>query len=140
MAILGGGFSKEDHMNFSRTVFCTFAFAGMTALAPAALADGPQAIGIAANHAGLAANAGGIDMVHTHLHHVLNCLVGPGGDGFDAGPGNPCGMAGGAIPQTADAATKAKLQMVATEVKGGIANADMAAAKKVATDAQAALK
>ncbi|HXJ02338.1 MAG TPA: hypothetical protein VNH44_14040 [Micropepsaceae bacterium] len=127
-------------MNFSRTIFCAFTFAGMTALAPVAMADGPQAVGIAANHAGLAAAAGGIDMVHTHLHHVLNCLVGPGGDGFDAGPGNPCGMAGGAIPQTADAATKAKLQMVATQVKGGIANSDMAAAKKVASDAQAALK
>ena len=118
-----------------------YACAALVALLPAsALADGPQAIGIAANHAGLAANAGGIDMVHTHLHHVLNCLVGPGGDGFDAAPGNPCGMAGGAIPQTADAAMKAKLQTAATQVKAGIANADMAAAKKTATDVQAMLK
>jgi hypothetical protein len=127
-------------MNSTRTLFCAAAFAGMTALAPAALADGPQAIGIAANHAGLAANAGAIEMVHTHLHHVLNCLVGPGGQGFDAAPGNPCGQAGGAIPQTSDAATKTKLEGVAASVRGGIANNDMAAAKKVATDAQAALK
>jgi hypothetical protein len=112
----------------------------MTALAPAALADGPQAVGIAANHAGLAAAAGGIDMVHTHLHHVLNCLVGPGGDGFDAGPGNPCGMSGGAIPQTTDAATKTKLMAEATQAKAGIANADIAGAKKTASDIQAALK
>ena len=118
-----------------------YACAALIALLPAsALADGPQAIGIAANHAGLAANAGGIDMVHTHLHHVLNCLVGPGGDGFDAAPGNPCGMAGGAIPQTADAATKTKLQTAATQAKAGIANADMAAAKKAAGDIQAMLK
>jgi hypothetical protein len=79
-------------------------------------------------------------MVHMHLHHVLNCLVGPGGDGFDAAPGNPCGMAGGAIPQTADAAMKAKLVNAANQVKAGIANADMAAAKKTATDVQAMLK
>ena len=117
------------------------ALAGAAALlSTAARADGPQAIGIAANHAGLAAAAGGIDMVHTHLHHVLNCLVGPGGDGFDAAPGNPCGAAGGAIPQTADAATKAKLQTAATQVKAGIANPDMAASKKVASDVQAMLK
>lgn len=127
-------------MNFTRTVICASAFAGMTALAPAALADGPQAVGIAANHAGLAAAAGGIDMVHTHLHHVLNCLVGPGGDGFDAGPGNPCGMAGGAIPQTTDAATKTKLMTAATQAKAGIANGDMAGAKKTAGDIQAMLK
>ena len=127
-------------MNLTRTLFCATAFAGMTALAPVAFADGPQAVGIAGNHAGLAAKAGAVEMVHTHLHHVLNCLVGPGGQGFDAAPGNPCGMAGGAIPQTADAAMKTKLEGVATAVRGGIANNDLAAAQKVATDAQTALK
>jgi hypothetical protein len=135
------GEPKEDNMTFPRIVFCAFAIGGLTALAPAAMADGPQAISTAANHAGLAAQAGGIDMVHTHLHHVLNCLVGPGGDGFDAAPGNPCANAGGgAIPQTADAATKTKLQTAATQAKAGIANADMAGAKKTATDIQAMLK
>ena len=117
------------------------ALAGMAYFSAPALADGPQAIATAANHAGLAAAAGGIDMVHTHLHHVVNCLVGPGGDGFDAGPGNPCANAGGgAIPQTADAATKAKLTAAATQAKAGIANADMAGAKKTASDVQAMLK
>ena len=117
------------------------ALAGTTILSTAALADGPQAIATAANHAGLAAAAGGIDMVHTHLHHVLNCLVGPGGNGFDAAPGNPCANAGGgAIPQTADAALKTKLEAAATQARAGIANADMAASKKVASDVQAMLK
>ena len=115
--------------------------AGVAFLPTAALADGPQAIATAANHAGLAAAAGGIDMVHTHLHHVVNCLVGPGGNGFDAGPGNPCANAGGgAIPQTADAAMKAKLEAAAAQARGGIANNDMAASKKVASDVQAMLK
>ena len=131
----------KSTQSYTRILAGAFAFAGMTALVPAtALADGPQAIGIAANHAGLAAAAGGVDMVHTHLHHVLNCLVGPGGDGFDAAPGNPCGAAGGAIPQTADAAMKAKLQTAATQAKAGIANGDMAGAKKTAGDIQAMLK
>jgi hypothetical protein len=125
----------------TRNLVGVLALAGIAFVPASALADGPQAIATAANHAGLAAAAGGIDMVHTHLHHVLNCLVGPGGDGFDAAPGNPCANAGGgAIPQTADAGMKAKLQAAATQAKGGIANADMAASKKVATDVQAMLK
>lgn len=124
----------------TRLTIAALAVAGVALLPAAALADGPQAIGIAANHAGLAGNAGAIEMVHTHLHHVLNCLVGPGGNGFDAAPGNPCGGSGGALPQTADAATKTKLEGVATAVRGGIANNDLAGAKKVAMDAQAALK
>jgi len=125
----------------TRNLVGVLALAGIAFVPASALADGPQAIATAANHAGLAAAAGGIDMVHTHLHHVVNCLVGPGGDGFDAGPGNPCANAGGgAIPQTADAATKAKLAAAATQAKAGIANADMAGAKKTASDVQAMLK
>jgi hypothetical protein len=122
----------------TRTILGTVAFVAL--LSAPALADGPAAINTAATHAGLASNAGNIDMVHTHLHHVLNCLVGPGGNGFDAAPGNPCAAAGGAIPQTADAATKTKLETAATQVRGGITNNDVAAAKKVATDVQAMLK
>jgi hypothetical protein len=131
---------REDYVmsSASRTILGAFAFAAL--LTAPALADGPQAISTAANHAGLAANAANIGAVHTHLHHVLNCLVGPAGEGFDAAPGNPCMAAGGAIPQTSDGAMKTKLEMAATEVRGGIANEDMAAAKKVATDVQAMLK
>jgi hypothetical protein len=132
---------REDTMTKLFFAPAALALAGMAFLSTPTLADGPQAIATAANHAGLAAAAGGIDMVHTHLHHVVNCLVGPGGDGFDAGPGNPCANAGGgAIPQTADAATKAKLTAAATQAKAGIANADMAGAKKTASDVQAMLK
>jgi hypothetical protein len=125
-------------MTHTKTILGAFAFAAL--LSAPALADGPQAISTAANHAGLAAKGANIGAVHTHLHHVLNCLVGPGGQGFDAMPGNPCANAGGAIPQTTDAATKAKLESAATAVRGGIANNDEAAAKKVATDVQAMLK
>jgi len=105
-----------------------------------ALADGPQAVGIAAQHAEFAAGGADIAGVHRHLHHTLNCLVGPEGEGFDAAPGNPCAAAGGAIPQTADAATKEKLQKAATQVRTAIASNDLEAAKKTATDVQALLK
>jgi hypothetical protein len=124
-----------------RIIQSSIALAGLVSLlSGAVLADGPQAIATAVQHSGLAANAADIDAVHRHLHHVLNCLVGPDGDGFDAAPGNPCAAAGGAIPQTADAAMKMKLEMAATQVRGGSANANIEAAKKVATDVQAMLR
>lgn len=111
------------------------------AVAPGtARADGPQAISTAAQHAGFAAGGSDLAGVKRHLHHVLNCLVGPEGEGFDAAPGNPCSAAGGAIPQTADAATREKLEKTAAAVRTGIASDDLEAAKKAAADAQTALK
>ena len=72
-------------------------------------------------HAGLAAKATTIDMVHMHLHHALNCLVGPGGTGFDSTNANPCAKAGdGAIPD-ASAAQKAKLQPAVAAANAGLA-------------------
>lgn len=125
-------------MSHSRYILGLFAFA---VLLPApAFADGPQAIATTIQHLGLAANSGDIDTVHRHLHHALNCLVGPNGDGFDAAPGNPCAEAGGAIPQTSDAELRAKLETAATEVRGGITDMDVAEAKQVATDVQAMLR
>lgn len=113
----------------------------VAALSPtAALADGPQAVGIAAQHAGFAAGGADLATVRRHLHHTLNCLVGPEGEGFDAAPGNPCAAAGGAIPQTSDAATKDKLQKAATQVRTAIAGGDLEATRKAAADVQALLK
>jgi hypothetical protein len=115
--------------------------AALAAVTPTVvLADGPQAIGTAAQHAGLAAGGADLAGVRRHLHHALNCLVGPDGAGFDAAPGNPCAAAGGAIPQTADATMKAKLEKAAAQLRTGIADEDLAAAKKAATDVQAMLK
>jgi hypothetical protein len=126
---------------FAHHMLAAVAVASLGSLVPqTASADAQQAIGIAAQHAGLAAGAGNINLVHTHMHHVLNCLVGPGGDGFDAMPGNPCGMAGGAIPQENNAEMKTKLLNVAAQIRAGIGNNDMGEAKKIATDAQNDLK
>lgn len=58
-------------------------------------------------HALMAAGADSLKMTHTHLHHVINCLVGPDGAGFDAKAADPCkGMGSGALP---DAASQAGL-------------------------------
>jgi hypothetical protein len=110
------------------------------ALAPAlGLADGPQAIATAAQHAGMAAGTDDPALVRLHLHHVVNCLVGPDGEGYDEASRNPCMAAGGAIPQTADAAAKEMLMKQAADARAAIANADVAAAKGAAAAIQRAL-
>ena len=109
-------------------------------LAVPALADAAQETATAATHAGLAAKQGAIDGVHMHLHHALNCLVGPSGDGFDASNANPCAKQGnGAIPD-ADAAMKPKLMAAVESAKAGIAATDLATAQADAEKTAAALK
>jgi len=104
-------------------------------IATPVLADTAAELSIAQNHAGMAAKATDMVMVQKHLHHAVNCLVGPGGAGFDEAAGNPCGKAGpGAIPDTTDAAVKAKLTTIAASAKAGVGNADLAAAQKAAKD------
>ena len=99
------------------------------------LADTAAELNIAKNHAGMAAKAADLKTVQMHLHHAVNCLVGPGGKGFDAAAGNPCGKAGaGAIPDSTDTAQKAKLQSIADAAGPGLSTTDLAAAQKSAQD------
>ncbi|MEO6080747.1 MAG: hypothetical protein ABIQ86_13370 [Steroidobacteraceae bacterium] len=131
-------------MKTIKIVGSSFALLALSTIAiikpTAALADGPQATGTAAQHAGLAAGSADLAAAQRHLHHVLNCLVGADGAGFDAAPGNPCAAAGGAIPQTTDAAMKAKLEKAAAQVRSALAAKDLDATKKAAADVQASLK
>ena len=79
--------------------------------------------------------------VHMHMHHSLNCLVGPGGDGFDTTnmPIPAPTAATAPIPDAASAAQRAKLQAAVAQLKTGLAATDMAAAQKDATDASATI-
>ena len=97
------------------------------------LADTAAELSIAQTHAGLAAKATDLKMVQMHLHHAVNCLVGPGGQGFDPSNANPCGKAGnGAIPDSTDAAQKTKLQAAVADASMGFSATDVAAAQKAA--------
>jgi hypothetical protein len=97
------------------------------------LADTAAELSIAQTHAGYAAKATDIKMVQMHLHHAVNCLVGPGGKGYDPSNANPCGKAGtGAIPDSTDAAQKAKLQAIADDAAPGLTTTDFATAQKTA--------
>ena len=108
---------------------------------PAQAADVHGEIVTAATHAGFAAQGTDLNTVHMHLHHTLNCLVGPGGAGFDAKQMNPCQNSGnGAIPDSSDAAQKAALQKAANEAATGIAETDLAKAQKDASITEALLK
>ncbi len=53
----------------------------------------------AISHAGYSAKADALKAVTMHLHHVVNCLVGPQDKWFDAATGNPCqGQGNGLLP------------------------------------------
>jgi hypothetical protein len=95
----------------------------------------------AALHAGFAAQSTDITGVHTHLHHTVNCLVGPGGTGFDAKELNPCANSGsGAIADSTSASTKQALKAALDKANSGLAAADLPAAQKDASAAESMLK
>lgn len=109
--------------------------AGFAIAMPAWAADVKSEIMTAGQHAGLAASAQTIDMVHAHLHHTLNCLVGPKGADYDAKELDPCKNSGnGAIPDSTDAGVKKKLGSAVAKAKTGEGETNLAAAQKDATE------
>jgi hypothetical protein len=113
----------------------------LTAMSPSFAADAAKEIATAADHAGYAADATILQTSYTHLHHVINCLVGPSDPNFDAKEANPCAaMGAGAIPDTSDAATKMALSSAVTKAKAGLGATDLAAAKADAVTVQEMLK
>jgi hypothetical protein len=116
-------------------------FAALLLLPFSARADVAAEVSTAATHAGLAAGAAGLPMAQMHLHHVLNCLIGPGGKGFDATAANPCKAQGnGAIPDTSDVLKKETLQRAASNALDALKETDLDAVKKDASNIQATLK
>lgn len=100
-------------------------------------------IATAAAHAGMALGAADLTTAHMHLHHVVNCLVGPAGKGFDAKAADPCkGMGQGAIVDAkGDATVEARLQTALHQaeqgLKAGTLDAAHADAKKAMESLQA---
>ena len=106
------------------------------ALPPAArAADVKKELDTAVQHAQFAAAAKDVKMAHAHLHHVINCLVGPNGKGFDAKQLDPCkGMGNGAIADSSGAAQKKELQAAVRKAEQGLKQSQLATAQKTATD------
>lgn len=122
-------------------------------IAPCALAAGFAVTAAAQNstatevstahaHALMAQGANTLAMAHTHLHHVINCLVGPQGTGFDAAAGTPCkGQGNGAIPDSAsNHALHAKLEAALTDARAGLKSSSLASAHRAAAKTAAALQ
>jgi hypothetical protein len=106
-----------------------------------AYADAASEIATAAQHAGFAAAAPDLPQTHTHLRHVMNCLVGPKDGDFDKTTLNPCAQMGnGAFPDESNPEIKAKLQSAMAAAGDGIASKDEATAKKNATMAKTILE
>ena len=107
---------------------------------PAAAGDARKETATAAAHAGMAAASGDLKTVRMHLHHVLNCLVGPGGRGFDPSQLDPCkGEGMGAIPDSPPA-RRAALERAAGMARAGLDDTELTAARARAGKVQAALK
>ncbi|MBB6188686.1 hypothetical protein [Rhodanobacter sp. MP7CTX1] len=99
-------------------------------------------VGTASAHAGMALGAADLKLAHTHLHHVINCLVGPSGKEFDAQEEDPCkGMGQGAIVDAkGDAASESRLHAALAQAEHGVKTTTLddahADAQKVMTTLQ----
>jgi hypothetical protein len=95
------------------------AFLGTPAFA---MGNAQREISTAIEHAGFASDVKSTKMVHLHLHHVVNCLVGPHGVGFFAPAGNPCkGMGNGALHDLKGRANvRSRLEIALREAKIGL--------------------
>lgn len=103
---------------------------------PAAAADLRAEIMNAAEHAEYSSESATIDTARFHLHHALNCLVGPAGDGFDATQFYPCRNIGnGIVPDTADPVLRARFEGAAAAIRKALAERDLAKAQAGAADA-----
>ena len=103
-------------------------------------ADSTKQVTIAARHAGSAAQATDPKRTQTHLHHVINCLVGPKGQGFDDKEANPCKDQGnGAIPDATSEARKTVLTEALAKANEALRQTDLAAAHKSASETQVLL-
>ncbi len=105
------------------------------AWAGSAPANAGKEISTATVHAGLAAKQKDIKNVHLHLHHAVNCLVGPKGKEFAKKAGDPCkGMGDGAINDTKDPDMKKQLRTAIETAQAGIASKDLTMARNMANE------
>jgi hypothetical protein len=109
---------------------------------PAAAGDVAKELATTEQHAGFAVGGADLKAVQTHLQHVVNCMVGPKGRGFDATQANPCKDQGDGLMADvkSDKTKRASLQKALDAARGGLKAADLAAAKQRASDADAILK
>lgn len=99
-------------------------------------------VSTATAHAGMAVGATDLKTAHAHLQHVINCLVGPSGAGYDANQANPCeGMGQGAmVDAKGDTAHVTRLQTAVDEAGQGLKATTLSAAHADAQKVVASLQ
>jgi hypothetical protein len=109
---------------------------GMGASAARGSANPTQEISTALQHAGMSAGSSQLTDVHMHLHHVINCLVGPSGKGFDSTAENPCnGQGTGAINDVDNKSKqRKKLDEAVKDANKGLKENDLKTAQKDAKE------
>lgn len=124
----------------SLTIMCALA-AGF-AVAAAAQDKAATEVSTAHAYALMAQSAATLTLADAHLHHVINCLVGPKGAGFDAAAGTPCkGQGNGAIPDsTSNQALHAKLVIALSDAQAGLKSDSLAAVQQATAKVAAALQ
>jgi hypothetical protein len=105
-------------------------------------ANPDQEISTALQHAGMSAGSSTIADVHMHLHHVLNCLEGPSGQGYDSTAEDPCkGQGTGAINDVDNKSKERKeLDDAAKAANKGLKENDLKKAQKEAKKVMDELK
>lgn len=129
------------HRKFSKQRISLVALCFSVAFPLIAHATVATEVSTAAEHAGFSAKSPDLKTAHMHLHHALNCLVGPKGKGYDSKELDPCkGQGNGAIPDSGNKKEKARLRKVVREVHKGLASNNLKTVKKDAARVEAKLK
>ncbi len=85
--------------NWASTACAGLAVLALLTTTVSAAGDPTAELKTAATHAGFSAKYDSSKEVTQHLHHALNCLVGPNDKMFDQSAGNPCkGQGDGFLP------------------------------------------
>lgn len=130
-------------MNTRHSILTLLSLCAVFAVSTAfAAGNADKEISTAIIHAGFASKMKDTKHVHLHLHHVVNCLVGPHGAGFYAPAGDPCkGMGNGAMNDAKGSfAVKNSLKMALDDAQSGLATNDFKAAHDAAVMAEKELK
>lgn len=124
------------------TLLASLSAAALAATPAFAAAGAGKEISTAIEHSGYASQVKSAKKVHLHLHHVVNCLVGPNGEGFYPAAGNPCqGEGNGALNDlSGQAKVRSELKDALSEAKKGLGENRLKAARKTAEKVHTALQ
>lgn len=119
-----------------RLLTSSAALVGALLLASSALAqagDAGKELATARAHAQLAEASQSVMVAKMHLHHTINCLVGPHGLGFDAAAGNPCKGMGDGAQKDAQKDHMKEVSHALAYARQGVAAKDLAEVHKAAS-------